>query len=704
MILLFVPILTLVEVVWLYHDIPWGDNLTLFVDNHMAEGMALAHLFRFHNEHLIVPTKLAVYADYRLWHGANILPALLAVACVIGIISVYSRTFRRCHREMTAAQTALMFSLLAAILLNGRLTWTLTCPVLLTHVSANVLVTVTLAAYAAMAAGSVDERRRLVSWVVFLAAGIAAVTASASGVLAMPAAVSATIFLVAISPAFRRRPWRKPAVLAALLGAALLTAYFAAYATGSPPRSTVRSLHVGKAAQFALYFLGGAFLRDSDWPLVNHPNGLVLHTVVLGFWAAFAWVVVETWRRRKTLGEFELFHAAMLAFVIVTAATGGLFRSGLGDLEALNKKYAPTALLAWASVASLVLHYRSGWLFGQAGTTGLRALVLAIAVVLAILPGDMFEFRAWGVWRRQLREAVVAFASGVQDEILLLRFFPNARMARDMVAEIQGNAAYSFRELPRLGGSLDSMYTLVPAAQQAPIRIAAADSPVSGDPEARVARGQLAIDAGECLPNVIVTDDGRRVIGYGNASHIGSDGRRLEQAEWFATYRQQQGQRVLLYSVDEGSASLIGELRSMAGDPCPVTDARVGTRLPRVPDHRDFGIEFINDVATPQFKPPARFAVTDVVRFLGWAVDNAAGSGPVAVEIVIDGRSHRAEHCLQRPDVAEYLQNPGFVQSGFQFALPAAQLGLGNHEVCMRIFLADGESFLETPTFSFMVE
>ena len=704
MILWIVPILTLVEVVWLYHDIPWGDNLTLFVDNRMAEGMTLGRLFRFHNEHLIVPTKLAVYADYRLWHGANFLPSLLAVACVIGIILVYGRTFRRRHREMTIAQTALMFSLLAAILLNGRLTWTLTCPVLLTHVSANVLVTATLAAYAAIAAGSVEERRRLVSWAVFLAAGIAAVTASASGVLAMPAAVSATIVFVTISPAFRRRPWRNPAVLAALIGAALLTAYFAAYAAGSPPHSAVRALHVGKAARFALYFLGGAFLRDSDWPLVNHPDGLVLHTVVLGFWAAFAWVVAETWRRRETLGEFELFHAAMLAFVIVTAATGGLFRSGLGDLEALNKKYAPTALLAWASVTSLVLHYRSGWLFGQAGATGLRALVLAIAVVLAILPGDVFEFRAWGVWRRQLREAIVAFASGVQDEILLLRFFPSARMARDMVAEIQDNAAYSFRELPRIGGSLDSMYTLVTAAQQAPIRIAAADSPASGDPEARVARGQLAIDAGECLPNVIVTDDSRRVIGYGNASHLGLDGRRLEQAEWFATYRQQQGQRVLLYSVDEGRASLIGELRSMADDPRPVTDARVGTRLPRVPDHRDFGIEFINDVATPQFKPPARFAVTDVVRFLGWAVDHAAGSGPVAVEVVVDGRSHRAEHGLQRSDVAEYLQNPGLVQSGFQFALPAARLGLGNHEVCLRIFLADGESFLETPTFSFIVE
>lgn len=95
-------------------DVPWGDHLTLVRDTGILEGVTLESLFRFHNEHLIVPTRLA------------------------------------------------------AVLLNGRLAWTLTFPILMQHVSANFFVITAMAAFA------------------------------------LPAAAAATILLAAVSPALRR--------------------------------------------------------------------------------------------------------------------------------------------------------------------------------------------------------------------------------------------------------------------------------------------------------------------------------------------------------------------------------------------------------------------------------------------------------------------------------------------------------------------
>ena len=144
----------------LLHDIPWGDHLTLFRDTGLAEGISLESLFRFHNEHLIVPTRLAVAADYWLWHGANLLPAIASVLCVLGIVAAEAWMFRRALPGLAPAAGAFVTAALAAILFNGRLTWTLTFPILLQHVSANLGVMMTIAAFAILAAGTTERSGR----------------------------------------------------------------------------------------------------------------------------------------------------------------------------------------------------------------------------------------------------------------------------------------------------------------------------------------------------------------------------------------------------------------------------------------------------------------------------------------------------------------------------------------------------------------
>lgn len=441
--LLLVPSLVAVWIsAGLVTDIPWGDHLTLVRDTRVLEGVTLESLWRFHNEHLIVPTRLAVAADYWLWHGANALPALWSLLFVVGIIAVEARVFRRAVPGLGSAQAAVVTALLAAILLNGRLTWTLTFPILLPHASANFFVVATLAAFATLAAGTAVSRR-LAGAACLAGAGLAAISA-ASGVFALPAATAATILLATISPTLRRCPWRGATIAAAAAGLLIVAGYAVAYATtaAAGPRSVP---NLPQALRFAIYFPGGAWFRNSTWPIEHFADPLLLHAVVLGFWLVLAFLGWRIWQRRHELGEFEIFHVSVVAFVVITAGVGGLFRADLGYFEALSKKYATTALLAWASVTSLVVREAAGWLFAPGFRGDVRQLATAVAVSAAILPGDLVEFRAWQTWQSQLRAAAMAYAAGARSDEVLLRFFPNAREAERLLAPIAADRAYWFR-------------------------------------------------------------------------------------------------------------------------------------------------------------------------------------------------------------------------------------------------------------------
>ena len=191
----------------LLHDIPWGDHLTLFRDTGLARGISFESLFSFHNEHLIVPTKLVVALDYWLWHGANLLPAAACLLLMLGIVAIEAWMFRRASGGLSPAQMAVVTAMLATVLVNGRLTWTFTFPILLQHVSANACVVVAIAAFATLAAGTCGHRGRAFA-ICLAAVGLAAIS-SAAGVFTLPAATAATLLLVGVSsfqPARGTRP------------------------------------------------------------------------------------------------------------------------------------------------------------------------------------------------------------------------------------------------------------------------------------------------------------------------------------------------------------------------------------------------------------------------------------------------------------------------------------------------------------------
>lgn len=128
-----------------------------------------------------------------------------------------------------------------------------------------------------------------------------------------------------------------------------------------------------------------------------------------------------------------------------------------------------------------------------------------------------------------------------------------------------------------------------------------------------------------------------------------------------------------------------------------------GVKLPRVPDHLDYSLEFINDVTTPIDEPPVRLPAGGQATLEGWAVDRQGGGVPVAVEAVVDGRRQLLASGMERPDVAKAFTVPGFARSGFRGRLDPSCLAPGPHELRLRLVLPSGD-YLETPPYRLIVE
>src|SRR5437016_3257047 len=94
LVLLVVPLSTLAMIFGLYHNVPWGDHISLFYANRFHDGLTIANLFRFHNEHQIVFTKLLIYCDYVLLHGSNVLPYAATTLTILAICGFYCWIFK----------------------------------------------------------------------------------------------------------------------------------------------------------------------------------------------------------------------------------------------------------------------------------------------------------------------------------------------------------------------------------------------------------------------------------------------------------------------------------------------------------------------------------------------------------------------------------------------------------------------------------
>jgi hypothetical protein len=120
-------------------------------------------------------------------------------------------------------------------------------------------------------------------------------------------------------------------------------------------------------------------------------------------------------------------------------------------------------VLAWASLVSLLVRDRAGWLFAGGWRGAARQLVVASCLALAILPGDVVEYRAWAAWRDELSEAIAAYAAGIRSDGVLLHFFPDADQADRLLAAVSRDRSYWFRH-----GGREQPLAAVPETTVAP--------------------------------------------------------------------------------------------------------------------------------------------------------------------------------------------------------------------------------------------
>ncbi len=519
-ILLTIPALTLIMSAGLYHDVPWGDQIGLFLQTALNQHFRLGALFQFHNEHQIVLTKLAIYADSWLLHGRNLLPFGLSVifALAIPLISVWlmAKSGPKSRKEM-----ALTGALLLALYLNGRQTWALTCPILLQHFSADFAVLVAFVA----ATGLIDATRRRdtvggkKTTIIFGLACVCAALCSASGLLIGPSILGVITLLL--------WPWKpKPpraavrvGILTAVTTFVVSSVYVGSYLVNHAHGAAI-DLDVVKILGFVFLFLGAPFWRNGEWPVPHHPNMFALAGVAGVFWVTLLWIGIQLYRRRKRLSREELFHACVIVFVILTALLGAIFRSQFGIMEAINKKYAPTALLAWLSVTMLILRFRPAVLWGR--LKGLRILALSIVVVTVLLPGDLLEFRIWRSWKDQLSESASTVASGVYNSNLLKRFWYSDQEAYLILKQLVDSRTYCFRRMPPPGYMISDRYAVVGIAGNSPIPLTA--TPQLELPEMRGFLLSGAVDSSAAETDLVLTNDSGRVVGYGGIAEVMPEG------------------------------------------------------------------------------------------------------------------------------------------------------------------------------------
>jgi hypothetical protein len=694
--LLLIPALTLVLALRLHRDIPRLDELGLLLTTRLQEGLTLAKLFHFHNEHQIVITKLVIYLDLVLLNGSRLLPLVASVLCGLGIPLIYGWVSWRYPSGLSRNQILVLTALVGTLYFNGRQLLGLTFPILLVHFSANFLV---LLAFAAVAAGGLRSRSadlapalspRLLA--AFVVAYILAAMSSAGGLLIGPAVLAVIVFVIVISDRDASRLARQSAQIVVPAMVVITAVYVGGYfaTTGRQIEEIDRNLWSN--LHFVMLFVGAPLWRDSPWPIEHHANPAALYLTCLAFWALLTALGVALFRRRRELTAFDLFHACVIIFVVLTACMGAPFRAQLSTVEAINKKYASTELLAWASAASLAVRFWPRILFGAAGKAH-RCLVLCVSLAVVLLPGDLLEYRVWREWNMQVEEAASAFSSDVYSGVLFQRFYHDPRQAFTILTDLRRLGKYCFRSMPAPQYPLSDRFQLASALGPLP-RLEASIRPESEEPGLE---GFLLSGAGPTtpctarFPALLVTDLQNRVVGYGScagwsaAAHASASG-----APEFKLFAVESSREVVP----------IG----FVNPPVLVVSHVGGRRLPAVPDHTDYLLDVFNEVKTPLIQPPVHIPSAGEIKLVGWAVDRVHGRAATGLGVVIEGQEYPALYGSQRKDVADYFKQPGFEASGFVFKLPASKAGAGRHELRLRIYVGGGQEYLETRAYVFIVE
>jgi hypothetical protein len=131
-------------------------------------------------------------------------------------------------------------------------------------------------------------------------------------------------------------------------------------------------------------------------------------------------------------------------------------------------------------------------------------------------------------------------------------------------------------------------------------------------------------------------------------------------------------------------------------------DAVLPFIAPRAPDFeslRQHGelasawIEVLNDTGASAFSVVTVPNKRGYLRVQGWAAIQGEPAG--AVFVALDGKPRPAEYGKPRPDVQALLHAPDALRTGFEWAVPAWDLGQSWHELSLKIVTRDGAGYYD---------
>ncbi|MCX6631402.1 MAG: glycosyltransferase family 39 protein [Candidatus Solibacter sp.] len=195
-VLLLLPMHMIAALFQLHHRIPWGDLVNLFCSTELYNGLTWSKLIAFSNEHRVAFTRLVVFFDYTVLHGANLSPYVAAAALGLLPPVVCYFAFRRlAPGSLTRGQALVAGSLSMAIYFNGNQTMTLFDPIMLQHYFVNAFALAAAWALSVLLFG--DVRRAGFAAAALFAAGFCGSFSSATGILIVPATGLASVVILA---------------------------------------------------------------------------------------------------------------------------------------------------------------------------------------------------------------------------------------------------------------------------------------------------------------------------------------------------------------------------------------------------------------------------------------------------------------------------------------------------------------------------
>ncbi len=205
-------------------------------------------------------------------------------------------------------------------------------------------------------------------------------------------------------------------------------------------------------AVYVLLYLGAPVLPDAHLLLVHPPLNEHPLALVPGLFGIAA-VVWSTWRlyRRKRLLLFTPFVALAL-YAIWSAMIIGIGRLGYGWEQALSPRYVTTSSLLWIAVVVLLCATTQTREFaGQPGRRAAARRVAGFAAIVMVVVLSLWSSINWvrpavTTKHAMLVEARQAIVSGVYDDAILTRIFPDPKFVREQLDKLKRYRLWIYRD------------------------------------------------------------------------------------------------------------------------------------------------------------------------------------------------------------------------------------------------------------------